>query len=164
MLYWSGMTEYFPLTEGLVLEYRCQGPAGSGGYRFEVVSSVSQGGITRAHCRRSPLAGGGKAWDSQVLSDGRGVFFGPALELPLPPEPGRRWTRAPNEYRIDAADAVKTVPAGTFRGCLRVVYKIAGGDSGWGEKLYAPEVGLIYEMCSDEAEPFELLLTGYTLR
>ncbi|MFA6003889.1 MAG: hypothetical protein WC881_07460 [Elusimicrobiota bacterium] len=155
------MRDYFPLDEGLALEYISKSASGTGGYRFEVVTSADSGGVIRAHCRRVPRDAGGKAWDAQALKDGRGVFFDAALELPLPPEPGRRWTRAPNQYRIDAADAVVTVPAGTFRDCLRVVYTIAGGDAGWGERLYAPGVGLVYEMCSDEAEPFELLLTRF---
>jgi len=151
------MKDYFPLSEGLCLEYRTQSSAQSGGWRFEVVSSVTQGVVTRAHCRRTPL-GAGAAVDLTVTKDDRGVFMGRALEFPLPAEPGRRWTRAPNAYRIADLDAVKTVPAGTFRDCLRVVYLIAGGDAGCGERLYAPGVGLIYDMCADESDPCELAL------
>jgi hypothetical protein len=133
-----------------------------GGYRFEVVSAASAGGATRAHCRRTPLAGGAPA-DLTAVKDERGVFLGQALELPLPPRKGREWSRAPQTYRVDCLDAVKTVPAGTFRGCLRVVYLIAGGDGGSGEKFYAPGVGLISDLCAAEDETSETVLTRASL-
>lgn len=153
----QAMSDYFPLVEGLALEYRSKSHEGDGGYRFEVVSAVQEGAGTVAHCRRIPSSGG-RAYDFTARKDAAGVFCGKSKEFPLPAEPGRRWTRAPNSYEIAAVDAVKMVPAGTFRGCLRVVYRIAGGDAGCGERLYAPGVGFIYEMCADEADPFEILL------
>jgi hypothetical protein len=41
-----------------------------------------------------------------------------------------------------------------------VVYAIAGGDGGSGERLYAPGVGLVRETCHDEADPWEARLTA----
>ena len=156
------MRDYFPLVEGLVLEYRTRSSFGAGGYRFEVVSAASEGGATRALCRRSPLAGGAPT-EFTALKNERGVYLGQALELPLPLEPGREWSRAPETYRVDCLDAVKTVPAGTFRGCLRVAYLIAGGDGGSGEKFYAPGVGLISDLCAAEDETSETVLTVASL-
>ncbi|MCX5794994.1 MAG: hypothetical protein NTY77_05835 [Elusimicrobia bacterium] len=150
--------DYFPLREGLVLEYRTRSSSGTGGYRFEVVSAATEGGTTRAHCRRTALPAGQPA-DLTVTKDARGVFLGQELELPLPLEPGRQWSRAPDAFRIDSLDAVKTVPAGTFRGCLRVAYLIAGGDGGSGERFYAPGVGLICDLCAEEDETSETVLT-----
>ena len=77
---------------------------------------------------------------------------------------GRKWRHYPNEYRISAFDAVTTVPAGTFKKCMKVSYLIAGGDGGVGERYYAPGVGLVRENCMDEGDPFEIELvrnTGY---
>jgi len=144
------------------LEYRHKSASETGGYVFEVVSAAESGGVLRAHCRHTPLSAQ-KPYDFTLVKDSRGVHRGRALELPLPARPGRRWARAPYSYRVDALDAVKTVPAGTFRGCLRVAYLVAGGDAGRGERLYAPGVGLICEICADETDPFELLLTRAVL-
>ena len=151
------MKDYFPLVEGIVLEYRTKSASGAGGYRFEVVSAASEGGATRAHCRRTPLAGGEPA-DLTALRNERGVYLGQALELPLPLEAGREWSRGAQAYRVASLDAVKTVPAGTFRGCLRVAYLIAGGDGGSGEKFYAPGVGLVSDLCAAEDETSETVL------
>ncbi|MDD5657286.1 MAG: hypothetical protein PHF00_08550, partial [Elusimicrobia bacterium] len=126
------MRDYYPLREGLRLEYRCRRAEGDSGWRFEVVSAAAEaGGAIRALCRRAPLAGGAPR-DFTVTKKADGVYIGGVLELPLPARPGRRWDLHPNSYRMDRLDAVKTVPAGTFRDCLRVVYAIAGGDAGWG--------------------------------
>lgn len=152
------MKDYFPLSEGLVLEYRTRSSSAAGGYRFEVVSAATEGGTTRAHCRRTALPVGMPA-DLTITKDARGVFLGEDLELPLPPERGRQWSRAPITYRIDSLQAVKTVPAGTFRGCLRVAYLIAGGDGGSGERFYAPGVGLICDLRAEEDETSETVLT-----
>jgi hypothetical protein len=43
-----------------------------------------------------------------------------------------------------------------------VSYLIAAGDGGCGERLYAPGVGLARELCGDEADPFEVLLTAFS--
>lgn len=152
------MKDYFPLVEGLALDYRSRSAEGDGGYRFEVVSAAQEGGAIRAHCRRTPLGGGAPA-DFTLVKDGRGVFLGRELLLPLPLEPGRGWERPPESFRVESLDAVKTVPAGTFRGCLRLVYLIAGGDGGGGEKVYAPGVGLISELRTAEDETGETVLT-----
>lgn len=147
---------YFPLIEGFAWEYQMKSAAGLSRYRFAVVSAAEDGGVLRAHCRRQ--FEGGPAADVTVTKDARGVFVGKALEFPLPPRLGRAWVRSPNDYRVASLDAVKAVPAGTYRGCLRVVYAIAGGDAGWGERFYAPGVGFIQETCHDEADPFEVSL------
>jgi hypothetical protein len=152
------LKDYFPLSEGLVLEYRTRSSSATGGYRFEVISVTADGETTCAHCRRSTLPPGVPA-EFAVIKDARGVFLGKELELPLPLELGRQWRRAPNTYRIESMQAVKTVPAGTFRGCLRVVSLIAGGDGGSGERFYAPGVGLIYDLRVEEGETSETELT-----
>ncbi len=156
------MTDYYPLVEGLKLEYRAGSPAGTVRYRIEVVCAAESGGGLRAHCRRTPLDGGAPA-QFTVTKDGRGVFLGRELLLPLPLEAGRTWERGPESFRVDSLDAVQTVPAGTFRGCLRVVYLIAGGDGGAGERLYAPGVGLIKDLRAAEDGSSETLLTRASL-
>lgn len=155
------MADYFPLVEGLALDY-CVRWAAGGGYRFEVVSSAEAAGTVLAHCRRTPLAGGPPA-DFTVRKDARGVFLGRELLLPLPPEPGRGWESGGESCRVESLDAVKTVPAGTFRGCLRVVYLIAGGDGGGGERIYAPGVGLVSDLFTGESESGETVLTRASL-
>jgi hypothetical protein len=41
------------------------------------------------------------------------------------------------------------------------VVLIAGGDSGTGERIYAPGVGLVRETLSDEGDPSERVLVTY---
>ncbi len=151
--------DYFPLLPGLVLAYRTKSLEGQGRLKIEVLSLEAAGGLLRAKCRRtSALAGRVKVSEFEVVQDERGVHADGGLDLPLPPDVGRRWSRGAASYAVEADDAVTTVPAGTYRGCLRVAYRLAGGDAGGGERFYAPGVGLVRELCTDETDPFELAL------
>ena len=59
---------------------------------------------------------------------------------------------------VASLDFKTKVPAGEFTRCLRITYPIAGGDAGWGERVYAPGIGLIREVYSDEASPWMIAL------
>jgi hypothetical protein len=155
--------DFFPLTKGLTLEYRTRNAESSGLIKFEILDVAEKGNVTRAMCRRTTV------WGTQVtvneypiVRDKTGVYAEKEREFPLPPVLGRKWRHYPNEYRISAFDGITSVPAGTFRNCMKVSYLIAGGDGGVGERFYAPGVGLVRENCLDEADPFEIELVRKT--
>ncbi len=151
--------DYYPLSEGLSLEYETKNASGSGRMTIEVLSVRSERGALKARCRRTTQWGQEKRVEEyDVLKDATGVYAGAEPEFPLPARIGHQWRRYPNEYEVADLDAVTTVPAGTFRHCLKVSYLIAGGDAGGGERYYAPSVGFVRETCSDENDPYEFTL------
>jgi hypothetical protein len=93
-----------------------------------------------------------------------GVFKGDRLVLPFPIEEGRQWEGTYGTYTVQTRNRTEAVPAGVFENCVRVTYPIKAGDSGWGEKIYAPGVGLIRETYSDEASFWTMELLSYESR
>ncbi len=155
--------DYFPLVKGSTLEYRSRNAESTGLIKVEVLEVAERQNVTRALCRRSTVWGSRlNVSEYTVVRDRTGVYAEKERELPLPIALGRKWRHYPNEYRVAALDAITSVPAGTFRGCLKVSYLIGGGDAGVGERYYAPGVGLVRENCMDEADPFEIELVRKT--
>ncbi len=156
----SAARDYFPVKPGLVLQYRTKNASGEGVLTIEVLTVGTYGDIVTARCLRTTKWGREKsAQEYDVLKDGTGVYTDNAPEFPMPPRVGRKWDRYPNAYEIEDDEAVTTVPAGTFRDCLKITYLIAGGDAGSGERYYAPGIGLVRENCTDESDPYEFTLT-----
>lgn len=150
--------DFLPLRPGLRLEYEVRR---AGEVRTLVVehSAASNGSV--AVKRTWTDARGGVETDSS-LGEARadGVYLDGERILPRPARAGAAWALPPRSYRIESLDAETRTPAGTFRGCLRVSYLIAGGDGGAGERFYSPGLGLVREVCGDEADPFEVRLTA----
>ena len=154
--------EFLPLAPGLRLAYEVRRAGGTQGLVVEH-SAASDGGVI---VRRTWTAEDGAVQTESSRAERRadGVYFDGELALPLPARPGTSWSAPPRAYRVDALGAAAETPAGTFPGCLRVGYLIAAGDGGCGERLYAPGVGLVRELCGDEADPFEVRLTAFSRR
>ena len=154
------MPDYFPLVKGRVLEYRSRTPDGERAVTTQVLSVADSDGRRVAECQRTTLAAGEPPTTRRftVVADGAGVVCGGDLEFPVPASAGRTWKRYPREYSIESLEGEVATPSGAYRGCLVVVYSIAGGDAGFGRRYYAPGVGFVYESCADEADPYELAL------
>jgi hypothetical protein len=150
--------DYLPLTPGLRLEYRVRRAQET----RTLVVEQSSGPDGSVAVRRTWTApdGASETETARVERRADGVYENGEKVLPLPARPGAAWSLPPRAYRVAALDAAARTPAGDFAGCLRATYLIAGGDAGAGERLYAPGVGLVREVCSDEADPFEVLLTA----
>jgi hypothetical protein len=151
--------DYLPLSPGLRLEYEVRRAGETRGLVVE--HSAAPGGAVIV--RRTWTAADGRAQTESSRAERRsdGVYFDGELTLPLPARPGAAWSRPPRSYRVDALDAAAETPAEKFSGCLRVGYLIAAGDGGCGERFYAPGIGLVRELCGDEADPFEVRLTAF---
>lgn len=149
--------DYLPLTPGTRLEYSVERSGESGRLLVEHLSA--EGGV---RVRRTWTGADGRAQVETSLAQRRadGVYFDGALALPAPARPGASWSSPPRRFRVESLDASAEVPAGRFADCLRVVYLIAEGDAGSGEKLFAPGVGLVRELCADEADPYEVSLVA----
>ncbi len=148
--------DYLPLEPGLRLEYAVNR---AGEERALVVEHLAApgGGVLVRRTWSSP-DGSGESETSLAERRPDGVYADGALVLPEPPRPGAEWSSPPRSYRVESLGAAARTAAGTFKDCLRVVYLIAGGDGGCGERLYAPGVGLVREKCADEADPFAAAL------
>ncbi|MBI5622214.1 MAG: hypothetical protein HY924_00400 [Elusimicrobia bacterium] len=160
----SERPDYFPLEAGSVFEFEVERDGGVGRQILEVVSVEAAGGTVQALFRRTD----GPAEDRQtveygVTRDPSWVRVEGELELPCSPAPGMSWNAAPLSMKVSEVGAEVRVPAGTFQGCVRVSYLVAGGDAGSGERFYAPGVGLVCEECSEEASPFTSRLVRYSL-
>jgi hypothetical protein len=151
--------DFLPLEPGTRLEYAVSRARETRNLVVEHLAAAGGGVIVR----RTWTAPDGTAESDTSRAERRpdGVYFDGVLTLPLPTAVGAAWSSPPRVYRVESLDASAGTPAGDFRGCLRVVYLIAGGDAGAGERLYAPGLGLVRETCRDEADPFEVLLTAF---
>lgn len=143
--------DYHPIEPGLRLEYELRRAQGV----ERLVLEYLDGGRLR---RTWSGPDGAEASVERVERREDGVYHAGELVLPLPPALGRRWELPPRSCWVAALDAAVETPAGRFEGCARVAYLIAGGDAGSGERLYAPGVGLVYEACREEADPYETRL------
>lgn len=149
--------DYFPLNKGSLRVFAVSDASRSGTMRVDVLSVARKGGVVTAKCRRTVSWRGGETKKSlfMVTRDAKGVRSGREVEFASPVKVGTRWASAQYEYWIESLDAAVRTPAGSFKDCLRVAYLIAGGDSGSGERFYAPGVGLVKVVESDESDPFE---------
>lgn len=150
--------DFLPLSPGLRLEYSVNRAQQTRRLVVEHLPASGRGVIVRRTWTSSD--GAAETETSRVERREDGVYSDGVLLLPLPPRAGAAWSAPPRQYRVEALNAAAETPAGKFSGCLRVGYLIAAGDGGSGERLYAPGVGLVRESCSDEADPFEVVLTG----
>ncbi|MDE2491483.1 MAG: hypothetical protein KGM24_11575 [Elusimicrobia bacterium] len=150
--------DYLPLTPGLRLDYEVRRAGAT--LRLAVEHSDGGGGTTLV--RRTWTSPDGSSQSETARAERRadGVYEDGLLVLPLPPQPGTSWSVPPIRHAVEGAGAVAEVPAGRFADCLKVSYLIAGGDGGSGERLYAPGVGVVSELCADEADPFEARLVA----
>ena len=152
--------DFLPLSPGLRLEYEVRRAGGRLTLVVEHAAAAGAGVIVRRTWTAEDAAAETETVRAERRADG--VYFDGELALPLPPRPGAAWSCPPRAYRVDALDAAAETPAGKFSGCLSVSYLIAAGDGGGGERLYAPGVGLVRELCGDEADPFEVCLTSHS--
>lgn len=153
------MAEHFPLQAGRFWEYEAESSRGRRRVRVEVLSVEHDPGATRAVGRTR--VGEGPWLEFSVVEDAAALRVEGVVEFPLPPRVGAEWEGGGDALRVESLAARCEVPAGAFTDCLRVVVLIAGGDSGSGERLYAPGVGLVRETLSDEGDPSERVLVSY---
>lgn len=155
--------DYFPLKKGAVRVFAMSNAEGSGTLTIEVLSVAKRGPVTKAKCRRTSQWAGkpAKTGTYTVTKDARGVISGKEVEYAAPVKVGTKWAAAQYEFWIESLASATRTRTGTFKDCLRVAYLIAGGDSGSGERFYAPGVGLVKVVESEETDPFELELIEY---
>lgn len=156
--------DYFPLSPGRVMAYATRSPQGRGVSRFKVLRLETAPGRVEARCERFTQ------WAEEppqvelasVTVDRQAVRVDGEVEYKFPVVTGVSWDRHPRRYEITSLDVEARTDGGVFAGCLEVTYTIAGGDAGFGRRLYAPNVGFVYESSADETDPYEIRLTGVT--
>ena len=154
--------DYFPLRAGRVMAYKTRSPQGTGTSELKVLQVTSTPVGVEARCERVVV------WQNEppqtsaarVAVDRSAVRVDGDIEFTLPVIRGAVWEQPPRRYEITHLDASVRTDAGDFKGCVEVSYTIAGGDAGFGRRLYAPDVGFVYESCADEVDPFEIQLTA----
>lgn len=153
------LPDYHPVEAGLRLEYELRRAGGTWTLALDYLEARREGERVVARLRRVWRGPDGEQSSVETVErKPDGVYHAGQLVLPMPPARGRSWDYPPRQYRMEGLDGTAAVPAGEFKGCARVSYLIAGGDAGSGERLYAPGVGLVYEACREEADPYETRL------
>lgn len=148
--------DFFPLAAGQRHKYRVSDAEGEGTLGFEVLAVAAEKGGQRARCRRR-FERDGRVEQSEfaIYKDADGVVWAGENCLRFPVEEGRRWSAAPRDYSVASLGEVVIVPGGVFPACAKITYLIGGGDGGGGERYYAPDIGLVRELCQAEDEGFE---------
>lgn len=91
-------------------------------------------------------------------------LYGPRVEIPLPLAYNTVWNEGADHNRVAAMNAEIAVPAGVYKGCLKIVTRLSGGDAGSALRYYAPGIGLVYERIISEDRQETLKLTSYQLK
>ncbi len=162
--------EYFPLDGekvSLVYEHTSGGSGRTGTIRVELLNysakdnavsllkTVYEGGASHNEIY-------GAYADQHGVYSSNGLSGGKRMEFPLPAEAGRTWTRGSWQETIASLSAAIKVPAGDFRGCLKVTTR-NGGEIG-AERYYAPGVGLVYEKIFSGDSQGTFKLVSYKVR
>ncbi len=151
--------DYHPVEAGLRLEYQLRRAGGETTLSLEYSDVRREGERVIARLKRTWRGPEGEESSVETVEKRPdGTYHAGRLVLPHPPVRGKSWDHPPRQYRLEGLDCKAEVPAGKYAGCARVSYLIAGGDAGSGERFYAPGVGLVYEACREEADPYETRL------
>lgn len=155
------MSEYYPLVEGRALEYGITDAQGEGVLRAVFAGVAKHGDVQEARLTQTILRGGRapQTFSYMACKDAKGVKTSAwGVEFKLPLKTALAWRRGAAGFRVESLDARKLVPAGDFKRCLELSFTIDGGDGGGGRRFYAPGVGLVYAVSSEEADPYEYAL------
>ena len=164
--------DWFPLLEGLRLTYHHTSTefeeVETAEILFTDIRAFRDDCLAKAVLTRTRM-GGSVTKEYEVRKSAREVFSASGvlgcarLEYPLPALPGKEWDTSPDRHRIASIDETIAVPAGKFRGCLRVNTYLAGGDAGSAIRYYAPGVGYVYEEVSGETAGARVCLVSIQL-
>lgn len=156
---------YYPLTPGRTMAYRVSDPelpAGSGRALRTVRRADERDTGVYAEVEERVEAGGMETVRRyEVLVSILGVREGTRWILKSPLEPGTAWEDEADAVEIRAVDDTVTVPAGTFEGCVRVVY--ANEDTGGGAIWLREGVGVVKAEQYGERGPFLYELQSFWL-
>lgn len=132
----TSLERYFPLVNGYIYSYATMTETGEPG----VLTLTAQ--------RSSPMFG-----ELRVASRLRRFAYTPegvvnadigAFLLKAPLAPGNSWRGEHGGLtRVDAADLVVAVPAGTFRGCVRTVEERRGDVPIRYTTVFCPDIGVV---------------------
>lgn len=146
--------DYFPLKKGWTLYYSQASTEFEGKAEIRIcVESVKKRGRGKVgELRMSTTLNGHTvnvvfevtATSKEVVAS-NGIAFGGRTEFKLPAKVGLKWDEEPDTHQITSTTEKVKVPAGSYAKCLKVETEIGGGDSGKGQRVYAPGVGLVYE-------------------
>lgn len=150
-------TEFFPMRKNRIYEYEYTSSEflGTRKLTIEYLDYSEQEGLLTARLtaynRTTPWV---EDYSVQFKGDGlhatSSPLGGPRMEIPLPLYQNRSWSEGAYYNRVTSLKYRTTVPAGTFEGCLKILSKIGGGDTGSAYRIYAPGVGLVEEVLSAE--------------
>ncbi len=100
--------------------------------------------------------------DAKWLTTADGVVIGGRREFPLPVKEGAKWDEYPDASEVVSLSDKVSIKAGKFAKCMKIVTRLAGGDSGKSVRYYAPGVGYILEEYNGEDKTCELELVAVT--
>lgn len=154
------LERYYPLTPGRTLLYRYSDPQVPEGAARRTCLTRRDLGAALVGRFEERIEGGTypqvRSFDATASI--LGLQEGERWILREPLAAGARWQDPPDAYELAALEDSVTVPAGTFKRCLRVVY--ANEDIGGGILWLEEGVGLVKAEQYGERGPYLFELTG----
>ena len=161
-------TDYFPLKENTRFEYKYKSTEFEGVAKvfIDIIKVVRKPGKTVAQAqmifelRDTHTDDYAITRDAKWLTTADGVITGGRREFSLPPKEGAVWSESPDENEIVSMSDKVSIKAGKFKNCMKVVTRLAGGDTGKSVRYYAPGTGYILEEYTAEDKICELELVS----
>src|SRR6185503_9431723 len=105
-----------------------------------------------------------KVVEYDVYKDAMGVTERGEKTLPPAIKVGASWQIFPRTYKLVSKDAKVKTPAGDFEKCVKIEYLVSGGEDGYGELHYAPNIGLVRRYVEETDDKFVIELTDWTVK
>lgn len=164
------MADYFPLKDQTRYEYIFTSTEfeGTAKVYIDILSVAKKAAKTVAQARMifelrdSHTTNYVITRDAKWLTTADGVVIGGRREFPLPVKEGAKWDEYPDASEVVSLSDKVSIKAGKFAKCMKVVTRLAGGDSGKSVRYYAPGVGYILEEYNGEDKTCELELVAVT--
>lgn len=86
---------------------------------------------------------------------------GARLEMPTPVVYNQSWDEAGYHNRVAAINTTATVPAGSYKNCVRIISRAETGSI---NRYYAPGVGLVMEQSITEDKQESISLVSFQLK
>lgn len=98
------------------------------------------------------------------IQAGGSPLAGPRLEMPSQVVLNQAWNEGQDRSRVAAVNTSIKTAAGNYKGCVRIITRIARGDVGTINRYYAPGVGLVAEQLITAEKQEMISLVSYLLK
>lgn len=156
--------DYYPFRKGMTRTYASKTSQDVHILKIVTVAVTEDRGTQYARMRKTIEAPGKppKVVEYDVYKDAMGVTERGEKTLPPAIKVGAAWQIFPRTYKLTSKTEKVKVPGGEFHKCVKIEYLLSGGEDGYGELYYAPNVGLIRRYVEETDDKFVIELTDFS--